>query len=162
MNENHKRARTPALNPELAGALAAASAPVALAPEQQAALRERLLGRVRAASPRFVTVRRDDGVWQALAPDIAMKILDSDDSMQAFLLRLEPGACLPGHPHAEDEMCFVLEGEATLGDVIVGPGDYHLARAGTEHGDVTTRTGCLLLIRYGSGAAPQQESLRRA
>ncbi|MEO8755781.1 MAG: cupin domain-containing protein [Casimicrobiaceae bacterium] len=161
MNDNRQRARGPALTPELAGELAAASAPVALAPERQAVLRERLLARVRPAQ-RFVTVRSDDGVWQALAPDIAMKILDSDDSMQAFLLRLAPGACMPGHPHADDEMCFVLEGEATLGDVTVGPGDYHLARAGTTHGDVTTRTGCLLLIRCGSGVAPHQEALRGA
>jgi anti-sigma factor ChrR (cupin superfamily) len=160
MNEKRKRAPSQALTPDLAAELAAASAPAALAPKRQAAIRERLLARVRPAQ-RFVTVRSDDGVWQALAPDIAMKVLDSDDSMQAFLLRLEPGACLPSHPHAEDEMCFVLEGEATLGDVTVGPGDYHLARAGTVHGDVTTRTGCLLLIRYGSGVAPHREALRQ-
>jgi len=50
-------------------------------------------------------------------------------------------------------MCFVLEGDAALGDVTVGPGDFHLARAGSVHGDVTTRAGCLLLIRTGSGVA---------
>jgi mannose-6-phosphate isomerase-like protein (cupin superfamily) len=153
MNDKRNAARTPALAPELAGELAAASAPATLAPERQMAIRQRLLARLRGDPPHFVTVRRDDGVWQPLAPDIAMKVLDSDDSMRAFLLRLAPGACLPGHPHAEDEMSFVLEGECTLGDVTVGPGDFHLARAGSVHGDVTTRTGCLLLIRNGSGAA---------
>ena len=111
---------------------------------------------------RFVTVRRDDGVWQSLAPDISMKILDSDRSMQAYLLRLAPGACLPGHPHPDDEMCYVLEGEATLGDITVGPGDYHLARAGSAHGDVTTRAGCLLLIRSGSGVATHRRALHGA
>ena len=164
MNDERKRTRKSVLTPELAGELAVASAPGALAPERQAALRECLLARVHADSDsqRFVTVRSEEGVWQALAPDIAMKVLDSDDSMQAFLLRLAPGACLPSHPHADDEMCFVLEGEATLGDITVGPGDYHLARAGTTHGDVTTRTGCLLLMRCGSGVAPHQQALRQA
>ena len=150
MNDKRTAARIPALAPELAGEFAAASAPATLAPDRQMAIRQRLLAGLRRDPPHFVTVRRDDGVWQSLAPDIAMKVLDSDDSMRAFLLRLAPGACLPGHPHAEDEMCFVLEGEATLGDVTVGPGDYHLARAGSAHGDVTTRSGCLLLIRTGA------------
>ena len=156
MNDKRRAARIPALAPELAGELAAAIAPATLAPERQMTIRQRLLARVHGDPSHFVTVRRDDGVWQSLAPDIAMKVLDSDDSMRAFLLRLAPGACLPGHRHAEDEMSFVLEGECTLGDVTVGPGDYHLARAGSAHGDVTTRTGCLLLVRSGSGVALQR------
>lgn len=162
MNDDRKAAGAQALPVGFAGELAAAGAPALLAPERQAALRERLLERVRGNLQRFVTVRRDDGVWQALAPDISLKILDSDESMQAYLLRLAPGACLPGHPHVHDEMCFVLEGDATLGDVTVGPGDYHLARAGSAHGDVTTRTGCLLLIRSGSGIDPHRHALRHA
>jgi quercetin dioxygenase-like cupin family protein len=166
MNDRRKTAAIPALAPELAGALASElaipGAPVRLAPERQAAIKERLLARVHGDAQRFVTVRRDDGVWRPLAPDISMKILDSDASMQAYLLRLAPGACLPGHPHSDDEMCYVLEGEATLGDITVGPGDYHLARAGSAHGDVTTRTGCLLLIRSGSGGAPHRHSPRGA
>ena len=164
MNDRRKAAGNPALVPELGGELASQlaipGAPVMLAPERQAAIKERLLARLRADARRFVTVRRDDGVWQSLAPDISIKILDSDASMQAYLLRLAPGACLPGHPHPDDEMCYVLEGEATLGDVTVGPGDYHLARAGSAHGDVTTRTGCLLLIRSGSGVAAHRPALR--
>jgi mannose-6-phosphate isomerase-like protein (cupin superfamily) len=159
MNDNRKPARAQALTPELVAALATSGAPVALAQERQALIRDRLVARVRADARRFVTVRRDDGAWQSLAPDISIKVLDSDDSMQAYLLRLAPGACLPGHPHAEDEMCFVLEGDATLGDVTVGAGDYHLARAGSAHGDVTTRTGCLLLIRSGSGTATHGQAL---
>jgi anti-sigma factor ChrR (cupin superfamily) len=119
-----------------------------------------LLRRLDGDAQRFVTVHRDDGKWEQLAPDIAMKILDSDESMQAFLLRLDAGARLPSHPHASDEMCFVLEGEAALGDLVVGAGDYHLARAGSMHGDVTTRTGCLLLIRYGGGGGnPHREAV---
>lgn len=153
MRHDHKRSASPVLPPDLERALAAASAPLALTPARKTALGERLMVRVKGEARRFVTVRRTDGKWEQLAPDIAMKILDGSDSMQAFLLRLDAGACLPSHPHADDEMCFVLEGEVTLGDVTVGPGDYHLARAGTSHGDITTRTGCLLLMRTGSADA---------
>ena len=119
---------------------------------------QRLTARVRSERTPFLTVRRDDGKWQQLAPDIAIKVLDSDESMQAFLLRLDPGACLPGHPHADDEMCYVIEGDARLGEVEVHAGDYHMARAGTAHGDVTTRNGCLLLIRYGSAPHPHRQA----
>ena len=166
MTAKRKAARIPALDPvfagELAAELATGGAAAALTPERQTLIRERLLSRVHGDSQRFVTVRRDDGAWQPLAPDISMKILDSDASMQAYLLRLAPGACLPGHPHADDEMCYVLEGDATLGDITVGPGDYHLARAGSAHGDVTTRTGCLLLIRSGSGAPTHRHARQGA
>jgi mannose-6-phosphate isomerase-like protein (cupin superfamily) len=150
MRQDRKREVAPVLAPEIIHELAVACVPVDLPPQRKAAIAERLFARVRGDPQRFVTVRREDGQWQQLAPDIAMKVLDSRASMQAFLLRLDPGACLPAHPHADDEMCYVLEGEAILGDLVVGAGDYHLARAGSTHGDVTTRTGCLLLIRTGT------------
>jgi hypothetical protein len=47
-------------------------------------------------------------------------------------------------------MCFVLSGDARLGDLVVAAGDYHFARAGSAHGDVTPRRGCVLLIRTGA------------
>jgi mannose-6-phosphate isomerase-like protein (cupin superfamily) len=159
-NSPAKAAPVPALPHDVAEALAAATAPMPLPPARKHALAERLLARVRADTGRFVTVRRDDGQWEQLAPDIAMKILDRSDAMQAFLLRLDAGACLPSHPHAEDEMCFVLEGTAQLGDLEVRAGDYHLAPAGSTHGDVTTRTGCLLLLRTGSNVNPHREAIR--
>ena len=148
---NNKRTKD-VLPASLAEALVSRIAAVDPEPQRVASMHERLLARVRNPRAPFLTVRRDDGTWQKIAPDIAMKVLDSDDSMQAFLLKLDPGACMPAHPHSLDEMCFVIEGDAMLGDFAVGPGDYHMARAGTEHGDITTRNGCLLLIRYGGAA----------
>ena len=155
---NTKRTTKEVLTARLASAIASEIVAVEPRPQRKAAMHERLMARVRDARSPFLTVRRDDGTWQRIAPDIAIKVLDSDESMQAFLLKLDPGACMPAHPHAMDEMCFVLEGDAMLGDFAVGPGDYHMARAGSEHGDITTRNGCLLLIRYGS--ASHREGLR--
>jgi hypothetical protein len=161
MTHPTKSRGTTAMPAALAAALATGLAPVPPPPAREAAMKEALLARLRGGPARFLTVRRDDGDWQPLAPDIAIKILDSDASMQAFLLRLAPGACLPAHDHADDEMCFVLEGEATLGDLTVAAGDYHMARAGSRHGDVRTRTGCVLLIRYGVGANPHRAAMGR-
>jgi quercetin dioxygenase-like cupin family protein len=152
----HRHDPAPALPDDVLQALASGGAVAPPAPERIAAMKARVLAAADAAAPAFVTVHRDDGAWQPLAPDIAIRVLDSDDTMQAYLLKLAPGACLPAHPHPADEMCFVLEGDATLGDLVVGAGDYHLARAGSTHGDVTTRNGCVLLIRAGSGAAPHR------
>jgi len=68
---------------------------------------------LRDPAPRFVTVRSAEGAWVPLAPNIAVKVLDDDGTMQAFLLRLDPGAKLPAHEHPEvDEMCVVLQGKA--------------------------------------------------
>lgn len=146
---NNKRTAKDALPRELAQALSSEIGAVDPPPARNRAMRARVLAAVSGAASPFLTVRSGDGTWRQIAPDIAMKVLDSDDSMQAFLLKLDAGACMPAHPHTMDEMCFVLEGDAMLGDFAVGPGDYHMARAGTEHGDITTRNGCLLLIRYG-------------
>ncbi len=149
---NKQRTTKEVLPLELTQALTSEISAIDPAPERRQAMRERVLSAVPSAPSLFLTVRKGDGTWQQIAPDIAIKVLDSDDSMQAFLLKLDPGACMPAHPHAMDEMCFVLEGDAMLGDFAVGPGDYHMARAGSEHGDITTRNGCLLLIRYGGGS----------
>lgn len=141
-----------ALPAPFAQAIAAAIAPVTLAPARRDALRERIL--VRAGAP-FVTVRAADGSWTMLAPGAAIKMLHDDGTMQAFLLRLDAGACLPAHEHAHsDELCVVLEGTATLGDVTVAAGDYHLARRGSAHGVVRSTSGALLFIRTASGPLP--------
>jgi hypothetical protein len=103
MNDKRTAARIPALAPELAAEFAAASAPATLAPDRQMAIRQRLLARLRRDPPHFVTVRRDDGVWQSLAPDIAMKVLDCDDSMRAFLLP-------PSDPHRRYDPYFAASG----------------------------------------------------
>ena len=109
-------------------------------------MRGKVLRRAR-ADERFVTVRKRDGQWIALAADIAMKVLHDDGTMQSFLLRLDAGACLPAHDHPGDEHCVVLEGRCMLGDFELGAGDYHFARAGTSHGDIRSPAGCVLFIR---------------
>ena len=143
-----------ALPVEIEEALAGAMLPIEPSRERASALRERVLGRARADRQGFVTVRTADGSWEPLAPSVAIKMLDDDGAMQAFLLRLDAGARLPAHEHTGDEVCLVLEGSVRLGDVDVSAGDYHVALGGSRHGDIVSMTGALLFIRTPSGSIP--------
>jgi quercetin dioxygenase-like cupin family protein len=137
-------------------ALVSAIAPLEPTQARAASIRARLVDRVRGDARRFVTVRTSDGAWIPLAPKVAMKMLDDDGAMQAFLLRFDPGARLAAHDHAGDEVCLVLEGSVRLGEVEVGAGDYHFAPAGSAHGEVYSANGALLFIRTKSGAIPHR------
>jgi len=142
---------------DIEGALASAIAPQAPEPARAAALRQRILERAKRDGQRFLTVRAVDGTWETLAPDVAVKVLEDDGTMQAFLLRLGPGERLPAHDHPQgDELCVVIEGSVALGDIEVSAGDYHVAFAGSTHGEVVSATGALLFIRTASGAIPHR------
>jgi quercetin dioxygenase-like cupin family protein len=60
---------------------------------------------------------------------------------------MESGAIVPEHPHTLEEQCLVLEGEVWVGDHLLRSGDWHVAQPGSHHGNFSTRTGCLLLIK---------------
>jgi quercetin dioxygenase-like cupin family protein len=151
-------AAEPVLPPDIEAALAVALNPVEPAAPRAAAIRARLLDRVHRDGRRFVTVRTAEGEWVPLAPDIAVKVLDDDGAMQSFLLRLDPGARLPAHDHPDDEVCVILEGTVRLGDVEVSAGDYHMAPAGSRHGELFSATGAVLFIRTRSGTIPHRRA----
>ena len=100
-----------------------------------------------------VTVRADQGEWLDFAPGVQTKPLWRDAETQSMLLRLDPGARLKGHPHALDEECLMLEGEAFFGDTLLRAGDYQLAPAGTQHREVVSDVGALLYV-HGAAHAP--------
>lgn len=132
----------------VADALAESLPPILPAEPRRSALRERLLARVLASREEgrgLIHVPLDEGEWQTLLPGVKMKRLSEDQ--RAVLLELAPGAALPVHRHHEDEECVVLRGEARLGDIAVGEGDYHLAPPGSRHGVVRSDTGALLYLR---------------
>lgn len=129
-------------------ALSEALPPVELPPARSAPLRERLLARVARASEAakgFIRVRLSDAQWHRILPGVRIRRLDAGH--RAVMIELAPGAALPVHRHHEDEECVVLRGDARLGEVVVGPGDYHLARPESRHGRVTSERGALLYLR---------------
>ncbi len=112
----------------------------------------KLFGRIAAegTAGELLTVPGDSGDWVETAPGNSVKVLRRDSESVSMLVRLEAGATFPAHSHPADEETYVLEGDTLFGDIPLSAGDYHLAPAGTSHGEVTSRGGCLLLIRMAS------------
>lgn len=138
------------LDDALTGAIAAGLKPAQPDRATAARLRDRLLAAARAGRADFqghLTIRAAEGAWIAVAPGIHMKLLREDDLTRSYLLRMSPGAVVPGHDHALDEECLILEGEVWLGELRASAGDFHLARRGLAHGELRTATGCLLYLR---------------
>lgn len=95
------------------------------------------------------TVRRDGGRWVERSPGIWQKMLrhDPDTGRRTYLLHCEAGAVVPSHAHRHDEELMILEGSIALGGLLLTAGDFHVARAGSDHVDAVTRDGCLVLVR---------------
>ena len=150
---NNKRTPHSQVLPEdVVEGIAEALPPLAPPPDRADAIKARVLERVRAGRSRFVTVRAEAGNWVEIVPHVHFKLLHDDGRTCSYLLRLAPGARLPAHGHSTDEECVVLEGSAQLGEAEVRAGDFHLALAGSVHGEITSRTGALLFLRGASGA----------
>ena len=133
----------------------------ALAPletSRAAAIKSRLFERIafeEAAAHRqeITVVRAAEGEWTPFAPGVRAKVLFDDGRTRTWLARLEREASLPAHTHPADEECLLLEGTVYLSDVLMAPGDYQIARAGSRHTRVYSPNGCLLLVRSASPAA---------
>jgi len=111
---------------------------------------ERIKSALHAPAPELpgtLTVRAEEGRWEALAKGVERKILSTaPNGRVTYLIRGQKGARLAGHDHADDEEIYVLEGDLTIGPLSLRAGDYHLARRGARHPAATTAGGCLLLI----------------
>ncbi|MEM7281534.1 MAG: cupin domain-containing protein [Pseudomonadota bacterium] len=90
------------------------------------------------------------GDWIEPYPGNKIKMLRDDSDTQSFLVELAPGTRFPPHSHPKDEETLVLEGEVLFGEIPLKKGDYHLARAGTDHDETFSEKGCLLFIRCGT------------
>lgn len=125
-------------------------APIAMAPERQAAVRVRILNHIRPVAPAsFINMRSADGSWEPLNPKVDIKRLYADGNMSAFLLRFQAGGRIDAHSHAHIEECLVLEGEIYLDDTVFRPGEYQIAGAGSRHAQVYSASGCLMFVRRG-------------
>jgi quercetin dioxygenase-like cupin family protein len=140
------------LDASLIAALAVATPPEAPSPEATGRMRETLFQRVHAPGPDYLFVHSHQGEWVSLLPGVELKLLRDDANSRSFLLRMMPGARLPPHEHALDEESLVLEGDATINDVLCRVGDYHFAPRGKPHGWLSSEAGCLLFVRGASEA----------
>ena len=94
------------------------------------------------------TVRAAEGRWDPVCPGIERKTLwhDREKGRITFLIRAQPGAEFPAHQHDDDEEAYVLSGDLSFDDLVLGAGDYHLARPGVRHPVGRTKGGCMLLL----------------
>lgn len=91
-----------------------------------------------------LTVRDADAGWDDFAPGIKRRVMWTANGEASLLYHALPGAQVPRHGHGHDEECLMLEGDIFLDDVLLRPGEYQLAPAGSVHGGVSTDTGLVL------------------
>ncbi|HEY8878519.1 MAG TPA: cupin domain-containing protein [Roseateles sp.] len=126
-------------------------------PAQARAIRRRLLERVADTEDSHLTVPAGAAGWQPFGDGVQIKVLHENAGILSYLLKLAPGARLEAHRHPADEECIVLEGVLRVGSQIeVGPGGFHLARAGSLHASISTATGATIFLR---GAEPHVDQL---
>lgn len=129
------------------------------APGAASALRARILAEARRM--RTQVIRAAEGEWVPFVPGIRIKTLRRNEAegTQTSLWRIDPGACVPPHPHTREEECMVMEGSVFHEDVEYFPGDFLLAPVGERHKPFLAPRGALLMIR--SELLPDPEKLRR-
>jgi anti-sigma factor ChrR (cupin superfamily) len=95
-----------------------------------------------------LTVRADDGDWLVFAPGVSIKPLrvDAETDRMTALIHMRPGSTWPEHRHEQTEECLILEGELLIGRHRLRSGELHVAPAGTEHADVCSPAGALMLV----------------
>jgi len=130
-------------------ALAEAAAATGSAPRPE--LKQRLMGRVRAATEPagFAFVWSSDDLWMAHpVPGIKMRILalNRTRGYATLLLDVAPGTRFPSHHHGGAEECYVVSGSLFTCGRRLGPGDFVHADENTDHGDLWTEEGCRVIL----------------
>lgn len=95
----------------------------------------------------LLTLRGRDGTWSELKSGVRTKLLWQAEGGSSVLIRLDPGATLPMHRHRFLEEGIVLSGGMQIGDLDLGPGDYHVSAPGSRHDRIGSREGCLTYLR---------------
>jgi anti-sigma factor ChrR (cupin superfamily) len=81
-------------------------------------------------------------------PGIRMKVLALNRAVgyATLLLDVAPGTRFPAHHHAGAEECYVVSGSLYTCDRRMTAGDFLHADANTDHGELRTEEGCLVLL----------------
>jgi quercetin dioxygenase-like cupin family protein len=149
-------ARRAANEPAFADAVAAWEArlvplTLALPPvEPSAGLLEKIEGRISAAAPskQRIVVRATEGTWHDWLPGIRLKVLHRKPEIgrQTILVEMAPGSTGTVHSNDDDEECYVVSGDISFGEHLLGPGDFHLSPKGSTHPAAHSVGGCLCIF----------------
>ncbi|MEA3411178.1 MAG: cupin domain-containing protein [Pseudomonadota bacterium] len=152
MSLKHDRHTKDAMPAEVSEALGEAHTPAVLTPESETRLRREVLARVaseRSAQPAFLTMHADEGEWSSIAPGIRKKPLyvDTIAGTESYLLSLDPGAVVPTHRHSGTELCLVVEGTVSFGEIHLSVGGWHVAHRESVHANVFSEAGAVLFVQ---------------
>ena len=114
-------------------------------------VRDRLMASI--LSPSRYTQTAAEAEWvESGLPGITLRVLalDRERDVVTLLIRGEPGARYPSHRHTKPEECYVLRGTVFIEGRELGPGDFHHADAGSEHGELYTGHGAEVQIVAGA------------
>ena len=108
-----------------------------------------------AATPRSRIIQVADVPWQERQPGMRQKALWEDPATKrrAVLSRVDPGADLPRHRHAGDELVFVLEGALSDDFGTITPGNLGYRPDGCVH-RISSRQGATVLAIITGGVEP--------
>lgn len=99
------------------------------------------------AIPGVQTVRATSGQWLDRGNGIWRKLMASPpEGRDIYLLRCLPGGVIPAHTHSGWEYALVLEGRFQIAGFTINAGDAQYSAANSNHPEITTDTGCLLLV----------------
>lgn len=116
-------------------------------------VKQRLLARIAEAAPAVPAgfsfrYAADEDWLPHPVPGIRMKILamNRGGGRATLLLDVAPGTRFPAHHHSGDEECYVISGSLVACGRRIGPGDFHHADGGSDHGELWTDEGCRVLL----------------
>jgi anti-sigma factor ChrR (cupin superfamily) len=117
-------------------------------------VKQRLMARVAAFEQLkpVADIRRDEDTWKnSGVPGVDIKTLFREPALgrSTYLVRMEPGAVLPGHRHGDVEQCLVIEGDIRWGEMVYEKGDFVAMGKDTEHPELRTVGGNVLLLIAG-------------
>jgi hypothetical protein len=90
----------------------------------------------------------ESGGWKQLpVPGAWIKLLSFEPARgYAVLLgKLDAGVRYPAHVNVGPEDIYILTGDLNVSGRVMGPGDFHHADAGSQHGENFSVEGCTLL-----------------
>jgi anti-sigma factor ChrR (cupin superfamily) len=96
--------------------------------------------------PQLTTIAAGSAGWHEVAAGAFIKPLWQQGASASMLLRLEAGARMPSHPHAMEEECLMLSGEAFFGDILLRAGEYQQAPMSALHGEAFSDVGALAYV----------------
>jgi len=96
---------------------------------------------------RFIDAACERGWKQLPLPGAWIKLLsiERERGYAVLLGKLEPGVRYPAHVNPGPEDFYVLTGDLYIGERRLGPGDFHHADGGSQHGENHSTAGCTLI-----------------